>query len=520
MPSWGADRAIKGRAPTAVFAAILAAFLSLPATAAAGHLFEYERAFGSALAPGGRFLEASGVATDGAGRVYVVDRGARRVEVYDSAEAGNAFLRTIGEGRLVDPVDVDIDERDRVYVSDAGADRIDVYDQFVRASGLLQTIGTSGSEPGQLSRPGSIRVDGGGKVHVVEAGNLRLTVFRSLSNGGGVHNAFRIGEPGVFEVPAGLAVDEQGTMYVGNDSAGEGRVRLWWHNGAYAGELGGPGGGPGQLASPAGLLVDGDGRILVADAGNHRLQAWNYRLELVDRYGGLGSGPDGFDSPADLDLAPGANLYVADRGNGRVVRLAYDDSDDDAVTGARDNCRGLFNPGQDDGDGDGRGDGCDDDSDGDSVPVESDLCPGSAPRVDRNRDGCGDPRSRISQPRPLGTYGPVAASLIRGRAAGDQLGVAGVEVAIRRIQASGARRGARSRGGCLWYLKRQRGFGPGSCRRPKFFTARGRRSWYATVRAGSLRPGLYTAISRARQHGGLVENRLRPRQNVSRFRVV
>src|SRR5436190_1865290 len=97
------------------FLAIAAlAALSFPAAASAQSI-GFDGAFGSGSQPDGRFVQPGGVATDLAGRVYVADTGAGRIEVFDSAVAGNKFLKTIGEGMLKQPVGVYVDLRNRIF---------------------------------------------------------------------------------------------------------------------------------------------------------------------------------------------------------------------------------------------------------------------------------------------------------------------------------------------------------------------------------------------------------------------
>src|SRR5947209_784941 len=86
--------------------------LAAPGAAHAGP-FEYDGSFGSGVNGNGRFVSASGIAVDEAGRVFVSDSGGGRVEVFDNAEAGNAFLGVIAEG-VTQPTGVVIDNRQRV----------------------------------------------------------------------------------------------------------------------------------------------------------------------------------------------------------------------------------------------------------------------------------------------------------------------------------------------------------------------------------------------------------------------
>lgn len=81
------------------------------------------------------------------------------------------------------------------------------------------------------------------------------------------------------------------------------------------GELGN---GVGQFNRPAGLAIDQDGAVYVADSSNHRIQriAENGDVFL---YGGPGSGLGQLMGPTSVALHPdGLFMYVADQGNRRI----------------------------------------------------------------------------------------------------------------------------------------------------------------------------------------------------------
>jgi hypothetical protein len=199
-------------------------------------------------------------------------------------------------------------------------------------------------------------------------------------------------------------------------------------------------------------------------------------------------------TPVDVALAPGAQLYVADAANDRIVRLRFDDADQDGVVDARDNCPNVPNPDQRDTDHDGLGDACDPDDDNDGIPDASDPCPQSVHGVDANHDGCTDPTSTITTPRGKSYSAKRPPTRIAGVARGDDIGVARVEVAIARVSGSS----------CRWY-RRGGHWGPAKpCSgAPEFIRANGTRVWSTKVKI--TRRGTYRILSRAVQRGGLVE---------------
>jgi DNA-binding beta-propeller fold protein YncE len=84
--------------------------------------------------------------------------------------------------------------------------------------------------------------------------------------------------------------------------------------------LGEFGDGPGQMAFPQGVAVDGVGRIFVADTGNQRVLRFDAEGGYLGEFGGLGFELGRFDDPRDLFVGDALQLWVLDGENLRVVR--------------------------------------------------------------------------------------------------------------------------------------------------------------------------------------------------------
>jgi DNA-binding beta-propeller fold protein YncE len=80
-------------------------------------------------------------------------------------------------------------------------------------------------------------------------------------------------EPGQFDGPSGLAVDNEDNIYVTeNDNH---RIQKFTSDGEFLASWGSEGIGDGQFNRPEGIDVDPLGRAIVADTGNNRIQIFN-----------------------------------------------------------------------------------------------------------------------------------------------------------------------------------------------------------------------------------------------------
>jgi len=169
----------------------------------------------------GLFDRLSHVAVNAEGsRLYAVDTGGvssdrHHVRVFDTATG--ELLRDIGyrgtgDGEFNLPRDITLSPDGRIYVVDSGNFRIQVFDENGR---FLSKFGAPGARSGQFTRPKGIDADGDGNVYVSDAAFGNFQIFNPAGQlllfVGGRAEA---GGPGKFMLPAGIAVDEDGRVYM------------------------------------------------------------------------------------------------------------------------------------------------------------------------------------------------------------------------------------------------------------------------------------------------------------------
>ncbi|WP_176884857.1 NHL repeat-containing protein [Dyadobacter soli] len=144
------------------------------------------------------------------------------------------------------------------------------------------------------------------------------------------------GEDAAFREAYGLATDAEGNLYVAD--SGNNRIRKitpdgWVTTVAGDSAFGSANGTAAQARFnyPHGLVVDGDGNIYVADAGNSLIRKISPDGIVTTL---AGSGAAGFKNgrgkeaafnfPADIVLDPDNNLYVSDGGNACIRKITPD----------------------------------------------------------------------------------------------------------------------------------------------------------------------------------------------------
>lgn len=166
------------------------------------------------------FDRLSSVTVDPSGeRIYTVDIGGvsseqHRVRVFDAKSGAHLFdfgKRGNGPGELNLPRDVAIGKDGRLYVVDGGNFRVQIFD---RDGKFLKSFGEIGKQAGSFARPKEVATDSAGNVYVADTAFGNFQIF---SPDGEL--LMFIGErseqdgPARYMLPSGIAVDEDGRIY-------------------------------------------------------------------------------------------------------------------------------------------------------------------------------------------------------------------------------------------------------------------------------------------------------------------
>ena len=257
-------------------------------------------------------IRPQAVATDSAGRLFVVDTEQQMVHVFDPGRKRYTYLG----GPFASPVAVAIGPGDVAYVSDAVRRRVFAFGPDGK---LLRTLGTIGSEA-VFVRPTGLTFGPDGLLYVLDTVGSSVT---AVSAQGTVIRTFgKLGSgPGEFNRPTHIATGPDGLLYIVD--ALNARLQVFTTDGTFVRSIGKRGNGTGDFDKPKGIAFDPDGHVYVAEALHDVVQVFDPAGSLLLVVGSSGGGPGQFALPNGLHVDKAGRLYVADALNARVQVFQY-----------------------------------------------------------------------------------------------------------------------------------------------------------------------------------------------------
>src|SRR5436853_4354688 len=263
--------------------------------------------------------EATGVAVNSKGHIFVFTRGNSTGPAYGAAAA--QLLEFTPDGKLIREIGhnlyawsfahtVRVDKHDNIWVTDKGSDMVIKFNpegRVVMVFGRKQEASDEGTEPLKHPKPPLAPIDG---------------MFRQVTD---------------------VTWDPEGNTYI-SDGYINSRVAKVDKDGKWLKSFGEPGDGPGQLTTPHSIAADAQGNVYVADRGNRRIQVFdgdgkllrqihidvpfdpNAQPAIGNKPGPNVTGTMAPGAPWAVCITPGPTqyLYSSDAYPGRVYKLTLD----------------------------------------------------------------------------------------------------------------------------------------------------------------------------------------------------
>lgn len=288
-----------------------------------------------------RFYHPHGLAVDASGTLYVADTYNHRIRRVTSDGVVTTFVGSIPggddgpppDGLLSEPVGGVFDGAGNLFV-------VDRHDGRIRRIAADRTITTlAGSFPGyadgvgaeaRFAVPSGIAIDQAGNLYVADRANHRI---RKVTQAGVVTTFAGAGRGSAdgpatvaeFHGPTGVAVDPSGIVYVTDYDSN--RIRRITPDGyvtTLAGSTPGFADGTGtaaQFRGPAGLALDAEGALFVADRLNARIRKVTPDGTVTTVSGSEPGYADGaglsvrFGDVLGIAVGPNGRLFVTDQGS-------------------------------------------------------------------------------------------------------------------------------------------------------------------------------------------------------------
>jgi hypothetical protein len=278
--------------------------------------------------------EAAGVATNSRGNIFVYTRtgaasaalgSSRTFYKYGSRllqfDPSGKFVKEIGQGvyGLNFAQSVRIDPQDNIWVVDQGSSNVIKFDPDGRIQLVLsrkpEAIAVRPNAAG--AGRGGPAPDGrgpapDGRGPAPEGRGAPPAGAPAGAQGGGAGGRGAAGPPGAgipgdsFNRTADVAWDRAGNIYVADGAGktvGNARIAKFDKDGHFIKSWGSRGSDPGQFNSIRGIVIDAQGTVYVADAGNKRIQVFDGDGNVKSQIVNVGV-------PSALCVTAGAHQYL------------------------------------------------------------------------------------------------------------------------------------------------------------------------------------------------------------------
>ena len=264
------------------------------------------------LPAGWYYDEASWVAIDAKGHVYVFNRGPHNIIEY---EPNGKFVRSFGEGMFTRTHGARFDSEGNLWGVDVNGHTILKLDPQGRVKMVLDRKNTEGKndDPTLFNRPADAVVAPNGDIYVADGyGNSRVVKFNKDGKFLKAWGKKGTG-PGEFNLVHTVAMDKRGRVYVGDRE--NYRIQIFDSEGNFLNQWT-------NVGSPWSIDITTDQRIFMADGHNNDVLILNLEGQVLGKVGTPGKLPGEFIHSHGIAVTPdGKDFYVAETVNWRVQKF-------------------------------------------------------------------------------------------------------------------------------------------------------------------------------------------------------
>jgi sugar lactone lactonase YvrE len=265
-----------------------------------------------------QLAEPYGLAVDSKNNLYIADQKVGAIFIFNTETRDLDMIKNKTHAHFARIIGLAMDDSDRLFVSDPGLRHVLVFNaahvaEDVINDGMVNPGALAIDRENRLLYVSDIELD---QVLVYDADSLKL--LRKIGTTGHHHE---LTGPGDFARPSGLAVDQEGNLYV-CDTLND-RIEIFDADGKFISTFGKNGDGPGYFSRPKGVAIDSDGHIWVADGMQDRVQVFNKEAQLLISFGGHGLLPGQFQGLVGIATDKNNRVFTSEIYPGRVQQFRY-----------------------------------------------------------------------------------------------------------------------------------------------------------------------------------------------------
>jgi len=214
-----------------------------------------------------------------------------------------------------------------IYVVDSDNHRVlhlDLEGNILHEWGGFGDLLANTALPGTFNQPWGIAVDDDGFVYVADTWNHRIQKFTADGVFVKQWGIFAGDVPDGFWGPRAIAIDNFGRLMI--TDTGNKRVAVFTREGQYVTQFGAEGVLAGEFEEPVGIAVGSDGKVYIADTWNQRVQVFECVDNGATYYSSLQFDVDAWDSESTdnkpyIAVDSSGNIYITDPEGFRVLEF-------------------------------------------------------------------------------------------------------------------------------------------------------------------------------------------------------